>query len=314
MGSGTAHLDKARVTKDDEFYTKLSDVERELAHYTHHFAGKTVYCNCDNPEWSAFWKYFHLNYEKLGLRELISTHYETSKPTYKMSYTGGNDMDITAGVKTPLMGCGDFRSVECVEILKSADLVVTNPPFSLFRDFVGQLMNYDKQFLIIGNKNSVTYKEFFPLLRDDRVWIGYTSPEEYDTPSGATKKINGLSRWFTNLDIPKRHEKPVFHKMYTPEEYPRYDNFDAINVNKTADIPVDYYGVMGVPITYLDKHNSDEFELLDTTQRWSGMRTKRYTKDEYKEASDMNSMWVIMYPDGFKMGFKRLLIRRKPAS
>ena len=223
---------KAKKEKNDEFYTQLSDVSEELRHYKKHFKGKTVFCNCDDPTWSAFWKYFHLNFEVLGLKKLISTHYDKDEPTYKMVYEGGDDNNIEVGVKTPLLGNGDFRNQECIDLLKESDIVVTNPPFSLFREYVAQLMEYGKKFIIIGNKNSVTYKEFFPLLKDNKVWLGYNSPAEFNTPEGVTKKINGLSRWFTNLDIKKRHEKLVLWKTYTPEEYPTYDNYEAINVNK----------------------------------------------------------------------------------
>ena len=256
------NLHKAKKAKNDEFYTQLTDVSEELRHYKKHFKGKIVYCNCDDPTWSAFWKYFHLNFEVLGLKKLISTHYDKDKPTYKMVYDGGNDNNIEAGVKTPLQGNGDFRNQECIELLKKSDIVVTNPPFSLFREYVAQLMEHEKKFIIIGNKNSVTYKEFFPLLKDNKVWLGYNSPAEFNTPEGVTKKINGLSRWFTNLGIKKRHEKIVLRKIYTPEEYPTYDNYEAINVNKTVEIPSDYDGVMGVPITFLDRYCPEQFEII----------------------------------------------------
>ena len=256
------NLHKAKVNKNDEFYTQLTDIEKELMHYKEHFKDKIVYCNCDDPEWSNFWKYFHLNFAHLGLKKLIATFYHIGASVYKMEYTGGDDNNISVGVKIPLTGNGDFRSDECVETLKESDIVVTNPPFSLFREYVAQLMEYEKEFLIIGNKNSITYKEFFPLLKDNKVWIGYESPAEFGTPEGITKKINGLSRWFTNLDIKKRHEKLILWKNYTPEEFPTYDNYDAINVDKVSDIPCDYNGVMGVPITFLDKYNPEQFEIV----------------------------------------------------
>ena len=257
-------LKKAKKAKNDEFYTQLSDVSEELRHYKKHFKGKTVFCNCDDPTWSAFWKYFHLNFEVLGLKKLISTHYDKDEPTYKMVYEGGDDNNIEVGEKTPLQGNGDFRNQECVDLLKESDIVVTNPPFSLFREYIAQLIEYDKEFLIIGNKNSVSYKEIFPLLKNNKIWLGYNSPAEFNTPEGVTKKINGLSRWFTNLDIKKRHEKLIkeLYKQYSPNEYPQYDNYDAINVNKVADIPFDYDGVMGVPISFLDKYNPNQFEII----------------------------------------------------
>jgi len=260
--SANANLHKAKDAKNDEFYTQLTDVSKELMHYKEHFKGKVVFCNCDDPTWSAFWKYFHLNFEKLGLKKLISTHYDRTEPTYKMEYEGGDDNDIEVGVKTPLKGNGDFRNAECIELLKESDIVVTNPPFSLFREYVAQLMEYDKKFLIIGNKNSITNKEFFPLLKEDKVWIGYESPSEFNTPNGMTKKVQGLCHWFTNLDAQKRHEKLVLWKKYTPEEYPRYDNYDAINVDKVADIPCDYDGIMGVPISFVDHYCPEQFEII----------------------------------------------------
>ena len=180
-----------------------------------------------------------------------------------MEYTGGDDNDIEVGIKTPLEGNGDFRNQECLDLLDEADIVVTNPPFSLLREYVAVLMEHKKKFLIIGNKNAITYKEFFPLLKNDDVWIGCNSPSDFITPNGRTKKLNGLTRWFTNLDVAKRHEKLILWKKYTPEEYPKYDNYDAVEVSKVSDIPVDYNGVMGVPITFLDKYNPEQFEIID---------------------------------------------------
>lgn len=287
------NLHKAKDAKNDEFYTRIEDVAEELRHYKKHFAGKVVFCNCDDPTWSAFWRYFHLNFAELGLKKLISTHYDRIEPTYKMEYEGGDDNDVEVGVKTPLEGNGDFRSKECLDLLDECDIVVTNPPWSMFREYVSLLVEHKKQFVIIGNKNSITYKEFFPLLKDNHVWIGYMSPSEFDTPSGMTKKVAGLGRWFTNLDIQKRHEKLILWQRYydddgnplpdADERYPHYDNYDAINVDRVADIPVDYNGVMGVPITFMDKYNPDEFEIVggsmfnDTPCRVE----KNYSDDKY---------------------------------
>lgn len=212
------NLHKAKDAKNDEFYTRIEDVAEELRHYKKHFAGKVVFCNCDDPTWSAFWRYFHLNFAELGLKKLISTHYDHTEPTYKMEYEGGDDNDVEVGVKTLLEGNGDFRSKECLDLLDESDIVVTNPPFSLFREYVGTLMQHGKKFLIIGNKNAITYKEFFPLLKENKVWIGYSSPSEFDTPNGITKKINGLTRWFTNLDIQKRHEKLILWQRYYDDD------------------------------------------------------------------------------------------------
>ena len=292
------NLHKAKQAKNDEFYTQLSDIEKELMHYKPHFKDKIVYCNCDDPEWSNFWKYFHLNFAHLGLKKLIATFYHIGQSVYKMEYTGGDDNNISAGVKIPLTGNGDFRSDECESILRDSDIVVTNPPFSLFREYVAQLMKYEKKFVIIGNKNAITYKEFFPLLKYDKVWIGYNSPSEFNTPDGITQKVNGLCRWFTNLDIQKRHEKLPLYKKFNQKEFPIYDNDAAWNVDRVADIPVDKvfeltvdeetynrlkdtYGndlilidtdngyhikvsnpIIGVPITFLDKFNPDQFEIV----------------------------------------------------
>ena len=255
------NLNKAKKAKNDEFYTLYSDVEKELAHYQQHFKGKIVYCNCDNPEWSAFWRYFHINFSAMGLKKLIATYKGT--PTYKMEYTGGNDIDVTFGLRTPLKGDGDFRSQECLDVLKVADIVVTNPPFSLFCEYVAQLMEYGKKFIIIGSKNAITYKDFFPLLKDNKVWIGYNNVNNFQQPDGSFKKFGNIG-WFTNLGIKKRHEKIVLRKKYTPEEYPKYDNYNVINVNKVAEIPYDYDGIIGVPITFLDKYNPEQFEIVDS--------------------------------------------------
>lgn len=261
------NLHKAKKAKNDEFYTLYSDVAKELVHYQQHFKGKIVYCNCDNPEWSAFWRYFHINFDALGLKKLIATYKGT--PAYKMEYTGGTDIDVTVGLMTPLKGDGDFRSQDCLDILIESDIVVTNPPFSLFREYVAQLMEYGKKFIIIGSKNAITYKDFFPLLKDNKVWIGYNNVNDFQQPDGSFKKFGNIG-WFTNLDIKKRHEKLVLWKTYTPEEYPKYDNYDVINVNKVAEIPIDYDGVMGVPITFLDNYCEEQFEILGiaNSARW----------------------------------------------
>ena len=266
------NLHKAKQAKNDEFYTQLTDVEKELRHYKNHFKDKIIFCNCDDPTWSAFWEYFHLNFAELGLKKLISTHYDAKEKTYKLEYKGGNDNDTTVGVKADLLQNGDFRSEECIELLKEADIVVTNPPFSLFREYIEQLEKYNKKFIIIGNKNAITYKEFFPLLKENKVWIGYNSPSDFGTPNGDTKKLNGLTRWFTNLDIKKRHEDLILWQRYydddgnpikgIEEKYPHYDNYNAINVDKVSDIPCDYYECIGVPITFLDKYNPDQFEII----------------------------------------------------
>lgn len=255
------NLHKAKAAKNDEFYTQLTDVAKELMHYKKHFEDKIVFCNCDDPTWSSFWKYFHLNFAELGLKKLISTHYDREEATYKMEYTGGDDNDIEVGVKTPLEGNGDFRNQECLDLLDESDIVVTNPPFSLFREHVAVLMEHQKKFLIIGNKNAITYKEFFPLLKNNEVWIGCTNVKEFLQPDGSIKKFGNIG-WFTNLNVAKRHKKLILWKNYTPEEYRTYDNYSAINVNKVSEIPCDYDGVMGVPISFLDSHCPEQFEII----------------------------------------------------
>ena len=288
--AGNRSLHAANRAKQDEFYTQLPDIEKELKHYRKHFRGKTVYCNCDDPTISNFFRYFHLNFTKLGLKRLITTCYKNQQPALFSKH----DMETAVGVKYVGNGTepavfqlkedGDFRSQECIELLEQADIVVTNPPFSLFREYIAQLVEYDKKFLVIGNKNAITYKEIFPLIKGDKLWVGHTPmsqdllfdvPEDYAQELLKTKKkgsaykiVDGIvkgrseSIWFTNLDHKKRHEDLILYKKYSPDEYPKYDNYDAINVGKTADIPVDYAGEMGVPITFLDKHNPDQFEIV----------------------------------------------------
>jgi len=265
------NLHNAKNNKKDEFYTQLSDIEREMSHYKEHFKDKVIFLNCDDPVESNFWKYFSLKFESLGLKKLIATHYGNGKPSYKLEKTNG---DI---IKTKLKQNGDFRSPECIEILKEADIVVTNPPFSLFREFVAQLIEYDKKFIIIAHQNAITYKEIFKLIKENKIWLGYGFRggaghfinkyyEDYATAGNHKEgmiRVSGVN-WFTNLDIKKRHEDLIPYKKYygNEEEYPKYDNYDGININKTKDIPMDYKGAMGVPITFMDKYNPDQFEII----------------------------------------------------
>ena len=290
-------LTGAKKAKKDEFYTQLADIEVELKHYREHFKGKTVLCNCDDPRMSNFFYYFVLNFHFLGLKKLITTCYKNQNPDLCSENISeqavylvyeGEDIGIPpnptiAGLVRSLEGDGDFRSKECIAFLEEADIVVTNPPFSLFREYVAQLIKYDKKFIIIGNINAVTYKEIFPLIQRDQVWLGpsiHSGDREFEIPSSYPLEAAGSRtddegrryirvkgvRWFTNLDFPQRHEELTLYKKYSPEGYPHYDNYDAINVDKTTDIPCDYDGVMGVPITYLDKHNPDQFEILGITE------------------------------------------------
>ena len=308
--SANSNLHRAKDKKNDEFYTQLPDIENELKHYREHFKDKVVFCNCDDPERSNFWQFFSLQFEFLGLKKLIATHFEDEKQSYKLEMWR-DEAGVHSGIKT-LQQNGDFRSPESIELLKEADIVVTNPPFSLFREYIAQLMEYDKKFLIIGNKNAITYKEFFPLLKDNKVWIGYNNVKEFRQPDGSMKKFGNIG-WYTNLDIKKRHEELVLYKKYTPEEYPKYDNYDAINVDKVSDIPIDYDGVMGVPITFLDKYNPEQFEIMGITCRGYSpeYRTKLYDKKIYENANDLNGSGCILEKGKPKMLYGRILIRRK---
>ena len=307
------NLNAAKTAKKDEFYTQLTDIERELQHYWPHFRDKVVLCNCDDPYESNFFKYFALWFNQLGLKKLICTCYngspvlgnelllrfepwddddEIKKKAYKVEITEVKDLNGDGAVDLSdvryllqndknvlsILQTGDFRDPECIELLKQADIVVTNPPFSLFREYIGQLMEYGKKFLIIGNQNNVTYKEIFPLLMENKVWLGYKSgdmafkvPDDYEAretrywqdESGQKWRSLGNICWFTNLDHNKRHEMLDLICRYSSEEYPAYDNYNAINVNKVDNIPYDYDGAMGVPITFLDKYSPDQFDILN---------------------------------------------------
>ena len=278
------NLHKAKAAKNDEFYTMLADIERECSHYKSFFKGKVVYCNCDDARQSNFFKYFTMNFEFLGLKKVISTGYNKDGRGVCLVYEGdknGNrkvdDEEITV---TELEGDGDFRSEECVEFLKEADVVVTNPPFSLFREYVAQLMEYNKKFLVIGNQNAITYKEIFPLIKENKLWLGLTMngsnrwfavPDRYETRENAAgckvidgKRclfVNGVV-WFTNIPHNKRTTPLTLFKKYNPQEFPKYDNYDAIEVSKAYNIPIDYNGVMGVPITFLHKYCPEQFEIV----------------------------------------------------
>ena len=285
-------LNDARQNKKDEFYTQLSDIERELAHYKEHFRGKTVLCNCDDPRVSNFFHYFAYQFEALGLKRLITTCYKNQTPdlfsqhdcerAISLVYDGdknGNRVPDPEEIGIhELQGDGDFRSPECIELLMQADIVVTNPPFSLFREYVAQLMRFDKKFIIVGHQNALTYREIFPLIVDNRIWLGYGFKggashfmSQYEDTATAGDHRKGMIRvsgvvWFTNLEIKKRHEDLILFRNYDPKDYPNYDNYDAIEVGKTSDIPMDYEGVMGVPITFLDKFNPDQFEIVGATE------------------------------------------------
>lgn len=357
---GNSQLSAAKKAKNDEFYTRMTDIEHELVHYRDHFKGKVVLCNCDDPFESNFFKYFALNFNPLGLKKLIATCYSGSpiaggeyqpslfdddvdentgrhRRAYKAVVNvfrdttgdGGLDMDdirnlldsgeneLTELHGDGTYGAGDFRSRECLELLDEADIVVTNPPFSLFREYVATLMEHGKKFVIVGNQNAITYKEAFPLLRDDRLWLGYNKVKEFVVPSadhpergnivtdgkgGLIAKFGNIC-WYTNLDIKKRHEDLILYRRYKedPSRYPKYDNYDAIEVSKVKDIPEDYYGVMGVPITFMDSYNPDQFELIGASD--NGAVPDEYKLPHFKRHNEP-------YIDGRKV-YKRLFIRRR---
>ena len=340
------NLQEAKSNKKDEFYTQLSDIERELKHYKQHFKGKVVYCNCDDPRVSNFFHYFSYNFEKLGLKKLITTCYKNqdmdlfsenkSEQAIYLVYEGDKNENRVPdpneiGVKK-LKGDGDFRSKECIELLKQADIVVTNPPFSLFRDYVSQLIEHDKKFIIVGHQNAIKYKEIFPLIRDNKVWLGYGFKggaghfinEHYEDYATATDRKAGMIRvsgvhWFTNLEINKRHEDLILYKKYSPEEYPKFENFDAINVDVTKDIPMDYDGFMGVPITFMDKYNPDQFEIIGVGIANLGLEMgikpykpehKKYRKEVQKRGAVDGDLYMMI--DGVvTVPYSRIIIRNK---
>lgn len=373
-------LSAANKAKKDEFYTQLSDIENELRHYKSHFKGKVVLCNCDDPYESNFFKYFAINFNHLGLKKLICTCYagspvantqlsffddgepleapEPPRKPYKIEITEVNDLNgdgavdlsdvelllkSVDGKPTLLDGDGDFRSDECIELLKQADIVVTNPPFSLFREYITQLVRYGKQFLIIGNMNAITYKEVFPLIKDSKLWLGasiHSGDREFRVPdsyplnaSGCRTDEKGIKyirvkgvRWFTNLDYPQRHENLILYRTYSPEEYPTYDNYDAIEVSKTSEIPCDYDGIMGVPITFMDKFNPEQFEIIgcaDYTGKYGSddigvLRIGEEWIEKYRKQGGRGhytaNMTSLVYYDGNGKAcntFKRILVRRK---
>ncbi len=362
--AGKEALVRANRAKNDEFYTQLADIEAELRHYRDQFRGKVVFCNCDDPYESNFFKFFAMNFNHLGLKKLITTSYAGSpitgeqlsvldvagmpkdtpeKPAYRVEITevrdANNDGAIDLAdveyllknernVLTLLAGDGDFRSAECITLLDEADIVVTNPPFSLFRAYVAQLVDRGKQFLILGNQNAITYSEIFKLIRDNRLWLGYDNggekwfrvPDDYDhtTTASRIKVVDGVRylsfgnmAWFTNLDTSKRHDTITLYKRYSPEEYPRYDNYDAIEVGRYTDIPYDFDGAMGVPITFLDKYNPDQFEILGWTRgrdEFAARPSKRYVNARQVKPDGTES-------SGGKVNTgPTLLVARRPAT
>ena len=337
MGDNLA-LTAAKRAKKDEFYTQRVDIENELRHYKAHFKDKVVLCNCDDPRQSEFFKYFVENFEKLGLKRLVATCYKSQDvdlfsqgdceraicQVYEGDKNGNMTMDDDEIGVRELKGDGDFRSAECIEILKEADIVVTNPPFSLFREYMAQLMEHGKQFLIIGNMNAVTYKEIFALIKENKVWLGnkaghfwFKVPDSYEEKAtdfkmdenGQKWRRMGNICWFTNLDIEKRHEEMTLFRRYSPEEYPKYDNYDAIEVARTADIPKDWDGDIGVPITYMAQYNPDQFELIGF---WNTGNAGETLGAKYCKALSRGKEIVWNGPTvNGKTTYFRIIIRRK---
>lgn len=291
--SDNKNLARAKKEKNDAFYTPISAIDNEVRHYKKQFKDKVILCNCNDDETKNFTRYFWLNFKSFGLKRLLCISFNFKNegayyidinrqnfflPSYDFVNQDFNWCEAEK-FKKPLKGNGDFRSKECVDLLKQADIVVTNPPFSLFREYIAQLVEFNKKFLIMANINAITYKDVFPLIKENKIWLGsgigssnieFMVPDNYDLFGSSCRmdsngkkfiKVSGI-RWFTNLDIKKRHEDLILFRKYNPEDYPKYDNYDAINVNKTVDIPIDYDGVMGVPITFLDKYNPEQFEII----------------------------------------------------
>ena len=306
--SNNSNLHKAKKAKNDEFYTQLSDIENELRHYRGHFKGKVVYCNCDDARESNFFKYFSMNFEFLGLKKLIATGYKKDGRGVKLVYDGDKNGNRTVDDEevqvTELEGDGDFRSEECVKLLDEADIVVTNPPFSLFREYVAQLVGHGKKFLIIGNMNAITYKEIFPLIKANRLWPGVNWVKSFTEPGGNVMKMGNVV-WYTNLDHKKRHEKLILTEKYDPAKYPKYDNFNCIRIKRTCDIPSDYDGFMGVPITFLGVYNPNQFEILDGLNRYTifdYFKVNEHVRAKHSHCTNVNG----------KATFFAILIRRKP--
>ena len=319
-------LHTAKANKQDEFYTQLPDIEKELKRYTQHFKGKTVLCNCDDPKVSHFFHYFSRKFNDLKLKKLITTCYKNRDPdlfskhdsklgvylVYEGERTPGGRVPTANRIGIhPLEGDGDFRNDECIALLKQADIVVTNPPFSLFREYVQQLVKYKKKFLVIANQNAITYKEIFSLIKANKIWLGYTHPVAFIVPdhyemrdvrswrdeNGTNWRSHGNACWFTNLDIQKRHEELITIREYDPKKYPAYDNYHAIEVSRYKDIPSDYEGVMGVPITFLTYYNPNQFEIVGSDyevkqgmlpeivkRSWTGKTDRGYVKGKRKFA------------------------------
>lgn len=327
------NLKKAKAVKNDEFYTALSDIEKELRHYKHHFKDKVVFCNCDDPRISNFFHYFSYNFEALGLKKLITTCYKNqnrdlftelqSESAIYLEYNGDKNGDRIPNPEEigiiNLQGDGDFRSPESIELLKQADIIVTNPPFSLFREYVAQLIEHDKKFLIIGSQNSISYKEIFNLIETDKIWLGYNAVKRFTMPenqehnsviveNGTRYAVFGNICWYTNLDISKRHDDLILHKNYSESNYPKYVNYDAIEVSKITEIPMDYDGKMGVPITLLDKYNPGQFEIIGSSMTLGEPMSKIAEKGTYSAGGPR---FYLDNGDGtYRRLYDRIVIRK----
>lgn len=298
-GCDNTNLAAAKKAKNDEFYTRYEDIEAEVMKYRKQFKNKVVYLPCDDPaeKKSEFWSFFVNNFDAFGLKKLIATHYDENGKAYKIwiedDTTGDGYIDDADALQEDLQGNGDFRSPECIEILEECDIVCTNPPFSLFREFTAWIMKKDKKFLIIGNQNAFTYKETFKLIKENLIWTGYNMVKEFYQPDGSIKKFGNVC-WFTNMNTNKRNEELILTKEYNEVDYPKYDNYDAIEVSKVVNIPKDYYGVMGVPITFIDKYNPNQFEILGDSR--------------YHDGSDIANDINFINGKGL---YRRVLIKRK---
>ena len=342
------NLNQAKNAKKDEFYTQLVDIENELKHYKAHFKGKTVLCNCDDPRVSNFFHYFSYNFEQLGLKKLITTCYKNqnrdlfsqndAEQAIWLEYYGdrnGNRVPDPEEIGIHYFkGDGDFRSQECIELLKEADIVVTNPPFSLFREYVAQLMKYEKKFVIVGHQNAIHYKEIFPLIKENKLWLVYGFKggaghffSKYEDVATAGDHREGMIRvsgvnWFTNLEIQKRHEELILYRKYNPNDYPKYENFDAIDVSAVSEIPSDYYGIMGVPDSFIEQFNPDQFEILGCADAnilpdgWVGAPKHfidlYYAQGNTGQYQEGNRLACYITNDGkAKIPYKRVIVRNK---
>lgn len=299
MAARNANLQVAQQAKNDEFFTRLTDIENELCHYQDHFQGKTVYCNCDNPAYSQFWRYFKDHFQTLGLRELIATYYDPAE-TVCASAWGKN------GYRTWPLRSGDFRGPECTAILQQVDIVVTNPPFSLWKEYVSQLAAYQKKFLIVGSMNAITYKSVFPLLRDNKIWLGNTQIKTFLTPDQRIRRFGNVF-WYTNLDHSLRHNSLELTCAYDPSLYPKYSNYDAIEVSRVTNIPYDYGGAMGVPISFLIRYCPDQFEILGL----SSMVASNLPSDLPKHQKGGIRFYLTDQDGNYQRLYERLVIRKK---